>query len=59
MFFCKRVIFVATLLLIILSLYSNIFDIAESLTQKQSSPYLVIQPSNVAFVGRPIVNVVL
>ena len=38
MFFCKGVIFVATLLLIILSLYSNIFDIAESLTQNDHCP---------------------
>ena len=39
MFFCKRAISVATLLLIIhITVYSNIFDIAESLTQNDPGP---------------------
>ena len=60
MFFCKGVIFVATLLLIIHIhyVYFNIFNIAES-WHKTIRPYLAIQPSNVVLVGRSIVNIAL
>ena len=56
MIFCKCVISVPTLLLLIIhdTVYSNIFDIAESLTQNNHGPILAIQPSNVALVGRPM-----
>ena len=57
MFFCKCVIYVGILLLIIHT--TNIFGIAEYLTQKQSWFYLSIQPSNIVLVGRPIGNVTL
>lgn len=62
MFFCKHVISVPTLLLIINYshhyVYSNIFNMAESLTQKNHGS-LDIQPSNFVLVGRPIVKVAL
>ena len=60
MFFCKHNTSVATLLLIIhVTMYiviSLIFDIAESLTQNDHSPYLAIQPSNVCCFGRKAYN---
>ena len=56
-YFCKRVISVPTLLIIIhITMYFLISLSRRILETKQSWPYLAIQPSNVVLVGRPIVN---
>ena len=53
LFFCNIVIYSYH------CVYSNIFNIAESLTQNNYLADLAMQPSNIVLVGRPVVRVAL